>query len=361
MSGRMLLDSLPAKDLKVAAILSARGLYAFGRGDGSVVVGRIGSADSRIFRASPGRGSAVQLTFNSTGERLIVDYDDEVWLVNLTVDDLREMPQLQLRPGRATFSATGERALTWTSSGRLSVWDSATGDLVAENELAAPMPIRCSTLSADGRRAFFAFGSGEVASWDLSTGSLTTLFHSGGPTAICFMAVAPDDSQIMCLHRDGVVAIMPTQAGETVIHRVLTAAHSKVLDVFFESERIRLAYDSFKESGTVEVWDVPRPRLTPVRDDSDAQVSEVGSWLAQTSCLLVAGPELPTIRGLPGRDALLRRSIQSLDLPSATRSKLENSLEQGSLDRLAPLLRRAAINLEGLVDSAPSRRTRRAI
>lgn len=332
----------------VSAALHAEGYqYALSGSDASIVFGSVLEGDKVSFPAGFSR-SPVALQFSPSGKIVALSNGTEIALFSL---ETGRFNLLDVSASYLSFSADGNTALICQLDGHQSVWDISTGAVLAKRISIGDVEIKACAIDCNGNFAFFALGTGEVRQWDISSGAVTTLFRSHAKAEIHFLVVAPDASRLVSVDQAGMIIVWSMAHGAISGPVFHTAPNETVLDANFGRGVLRLAYESTGDSRSIEVWDIAWQSKSSGGAVVDASLTDVGAWLADGSCLLIAGPDLPTVRGLPGRDELLGASIRSLGLSDSARATLEESLTQGSLDRLAPVLRRSSINIEKMIAS----------
>ena len=165
-------------------------------------------------------------------------------------------------------------------------------------------PVYSVAVSRDGTRIVAGYGDGTIRVWDGATGEAIGRPLKGHKSRVLAVAVSPGGSRIVSGDADGRV----------LIEHVLSSTSSN----------------------------------EPLPED-------LAALLAEGRVQLIAGPELPTACGRPGRDGVLRTIAAAdagagVDLPTGAQEQLLSGLERpGCLDRVATLLRKAFPKLDGEV------------
>ncbi len=132
------------------------------------------------------------VALSADGKRLVSACRDMVRLWDADSGQLvRTLPGAT---GPAAISADGKRVMCLSKDRTLTVWDSATGQIVLSLQGRYPELVASMALSADGKRIISSSGA-TVKVWDASTGlELLTLWHSG---TIRSVALSADGERIV--------------------------------------------------------------------------------------------------------------------------------------------------------------------
>lgn len=161
-------------------------------------------------RDSGNVNGVVRVAMSESGKRAVSSNDKRP----LRVWDLAKRSPVYNLPGGNLFtvdmSADGTVAVGAGSGKNISVWDTATGQLVREMESPASF-VRSLALTRDGSRCVTCGGDQAVRIWDTKAGSLLHTLEGHAAQSVAF---APDGRTAISASADHVLKIWDTASGE---------------------------------------------------------------------------------------------------------------------------------------------------
>ncbi|MFD7508168.1 protein kinase [Streptomyces sp. NPDC059853] len=208
----------------------------------------------------------------------------------------------------------GERLLVGHDGGRLTLHDTATGNLV--RTFHGHAPVNMVRVSSDGRYAMSSGMDRVVRLWDLDTGDQRGAKKRRGPTA--FLTLAPD-ARAMALQRFGeapgrvrIWRLDERRLRPYIIHRSGGISSSPL---FLGEDTVLVA----EEDGAVVVWDWRRGRRSGTLSGHTAPVELMAADRAGRVAVTAAGEEDPDVRVW---DVRTRRCLHRLEGHNAKVSAL---------------------------------------
>jgi WD40 repeat protein/serine/threonine protein kinase/tetratricopeptide (TPR) repeat protein len=177
---------------------------------------------------------------------------------------LKWMNAFLLAAGFGQFSPDGKRVVTASSQNTARVWDTDTGQLLAES--ASHGDAVCSAqFSPDGRLIVTASRDNTARIWDPETVRPVgePMRHGGWVFAARF---SPDSKRIVTASQDGTARIWDTRTGQPLAEPLRHGAGVLCAEFNYDGSRVLTA----SWDGTARVWDAEtgQPRSEPLRHSS---------------------------------------------------------------------------------------------
>jgi WD40 repeat protein len=237
--------------------------------DGSLLASGGEDRSMRIWEAKTGREVLVLpghpqevrgVVFHPDGKRLACVCKDQ----SVRIWDVTTREPVPMHPGRAgkevqtfpdnnepywiAFSPKGERLATGRNDGKVSVWETQTGQEVFRLE-GHLMPVRGVAFSPDGHLLASSSEDGVVKLWNLATREEERTLHRHASAVRC-VAFSPDGKRLATASVDHTAKLWEVATGLEVL--TLYGHSSSVWGVAFSRDG-RLATVSL--DGTVKIWD----------------------------------------------------------------------------------------------------------
>jgi WD40 repeat protein len=178
----------------------------------------------------------------------------------------------------ARLSADGERVALAGEDGRVTVWDTATGELVADLDAAAGAVLDVA-FAPDGETVVSAHGDGTVRVWGIEDENELARIRVADALVVT-VAVSPDGRRVAAGADDGTAALFDLEGGD---RRELEGMRKRVYSIEFDRESSTVLTASGDEFA--RVWDAGsgRPLLTLEGHGGpqlDAKASPDGEFIA---------------------------------------------------------------------------------
>lgn len=176
------------------------------------------------------------------------------------------------------LSSDGSRLLTATENGHLQLWDTGTGERLAEQKV-EPVTFRDAALSPDGKLAVITGWNRSSRLWKIEEGEVIPLAPKQDGASACY---APDGNLFAIISDDGIHLWAPETV--TAVAHLKNAARYDNADfgIDFTPDGRFLAVPAHTED-RVELWDVARRECVatlPVESVRGVAISADGRWLA---------------------------------------------------------------------------------
>ena len=225
------------------------------------------------------------LALSPTGNTLVsASYDGNVRSWDLSSGPQEHLVSSSIEPVRdIAFSPDGTLIAGCWAKGRLTVWDSATGDEYFTHRTAGATSL---AFSPNGQRLMCGCTDGTIKTWSIS-GTFISSFPAL-QSQITRVAISPFDTMLACGdNQGGKIALFKTHSGQKMPALIDTASNSQkrpgtVWSLFFSPDE-RLLFGA--ENGGVLVYDIPSREYA---DDLSIKgqslqccaLSSNGRWLA---------------------------------------------------------------------------------
>jgi WD40 repeat protein len=162
------------------------------------------------------------------------------------------------------YSPNGSRIASGSSDGTVRVWDSITGQTLAELK-GDPAGVMSVAFSPDGTRLATGTWDGASKVWDVTTGQAVLTFE-GNPRGVSHMAYSPDGTRLATAGSDAVIRMWDPATGRKVGE--LVGHVGAVSWVAISPDGTRLATTSADQ--TCRVWDAATGRtLIELKGNTD--------------------------------------------------------------------------------------------
>lgn len=226
--------------------------------DGQVILWDSHTGSHEILTQLGSQG--IKIRFSADGERLVATCADgtlrvwkkkqRVWL-NPIETGATIRSEYSRRGAPLATTSDCSRALTMTTQNRLALWDTESGARVALFDAEHASPIGALEIAPDGRRAASADRSGKILLWDMATGK-QVLACAGHPLPVLCLAFSTDGKQLFSGGMDNSIRIWDTSTGQ--LTRTITGHTDWVNALAISPDGSTLASGS--DDNLIRLWDV---------------------------------------------------------------------------------------------------------
>ena len=158
-------------------------------------------------------------------------------------------------------AANGSRIATLDIEGRLTLWDTATGEALHRAERGAQPGAKRVWLDRNGERVLTANGNGSLRFWDGRSSNARTFSRHRGP--VYDAAFSPKGDLVATAGADGTLRLWSLR--DTAEVRAMTGHRGAITRVMFSADGSRIL--SVGEDKTPRLWDADTGELVRVFDD----------------------------------------------------------------------------------------------